>query len=169
MKQNHQGMKHSFNCQCIAYGKIDSRKLERLRKNRQKRMCAWKDLLPFSSNEPTVKEKSTNKTPLFPPIYMVPMKTTDNPKPEAFAQTKDLSLPRDTGCGSLACRGAHSNIRCVEESQLPSGSRQTQQQLAVGTTDQQSSSSQVEKVAKRFIKNEKVQIQTSSFPVTDLK
>ena len=64
-------------CQCIPYGKIEAKKLERLQKNRQRQMCTWKDLTPFGERQEefsaaTARVSNTTNKPLFPPIYELP-------------------------------------------------------------------------------------------------
>ena len=71
-------------CNCIPYGKIEPKKLERLQKSRQRQMCAWRDIAPFDERRDDV---TTNSHPsnagnklLFPPIYELPYITN----PEAY-------------------------------------------------------------------------------------
>ena len=45
--------RNSYNCQCIPYGQLDPRKLDRLKKSRQKKPVAFKELLPFAEEKPT--------------------------------------------------------------------------------------------------------------------
>lgn len=63
--------KRLYNCKCINYGQIDPKKIEALRKMREKEMCTWKELSPFRDNdikhEPRMGHHSTG-TPMFPPI-----------------------------------------------------------------------------------------------------
>lgn len=63
-------------CHCISYGKIEPKKLERLQKNRQRQMCTWRDIAPFSERHEDIaantrSSNTTNKL-LFPPIYELP-------------------------------------------------------------------------------------------------
>lgn len=70
-------------CDCIPYGKIEPKKLERLQKNRQRQMCSWRDIAPFSERqeeEVTVCLNNSVNRLLFPPIYELPSITN----PEAY-------------------------------------------------------------------------------------
>lgn len=68
-------------CDCISYGKIEPKKLERLQKSRQRQMCTWRDIAPFSERH---EYTTTNTRPasklLFPPIYELPCITN----PDAY-------------------------------------------------------------------------------------
>ena len=73
MKNKKEGEKF---CHCISYGKIEPKKLERLQKNRQRQMCAWRDIAPFNERHDgitanTRPSNSSNKL-LFPPIHELP-------------------------------------------------------------------------------------------------
>lgn len=64
-------------CECIRYRKIEAKKLERLQKNRQRQMCTWKDIAPFSERQKeflaaTARVSHTTNKPLFPPIHELP-------------------------------------------------------------------------------------------------
>lgn len=124
MTQNHEGIKQSFYCQCIRYGKIDVEKFERLKKNHQKRMCVWINLSPFSSKEPKRKEAISSKIPLFPPIFMIPMKTVQS-RNELRAQRKHLSLPKEKIWHSMTSQECSSTC-CIDEERLPSRSLRSQ-------------------------------------------
>lgn len=60
-----------YNCKCVNYGQIDPKKIEALRKIREKEMCTWKELSLFRDNEikdePRMGHQTTGK-PMFPPI-----------------------------------------------------------------------------------------------------
>ena len=73
MKNKKKGEKF---CNCIPYGKIEPKKLERLQKSQQRQMCTWKDIAPFDERRDDVTtnshpSNSSNKL-LFPPIYELP-------------------------------------------------------------------------------------------------
>ena len=58
-------------CHCIRYGRIDARKLEQLQNYRQKQICSWKDLTPFSERQEEVCKSIRSvhvKKPFFPPF-----------------------------------------------------------------------------------------------------
>ena len=59
-------------CHCIPYGGIDARKLEQLQNYRQKQICSWKDLTPFSERQKevckSIQSVHVSKKPFFPPF-----------------------------------------------------------------------------------------------------
>ena len=64
-------------CDCISYGKIEPKKIERLQKKRKRQMCVWRDVGPFSERQEELSAASarfanTINKPLFPPIYGLP-------------------------------------------------------------------------------------------------
>ena len=67
-------------CDCIPYGKIEPKKLERLQKNRQRQMCTWTDIAPFSERQEVVIARRNNSVDrlFFPPIYELP--SVQNPE-----------------------------------------------------------------------------------------
>ena len=71
-------------CNCIPYGKIEPKKLERLQKGRQRQMCAWRNIAPFDERHGNVTTNSHPSNPgnklLFPPICELPCITN----PEAY-------------------------------------------------------------------------------------
>ena len=61
-----------YNCHCLPYGQIDPKKIERLKKRRQKRICPWKELIPFAEDErkdDTHVASTGSSRLLFPPIH----------------------------------------------------------------------------------------------------
>jgi hypothetical protein len=68
--------KQLYDCKCVDYGQIDPKKIERLKKHRQKQICTWKELSVFRDNEiknePDVEQNKGTK-PMFPPIFNVSM------------------------------------------------------------------------------------------------
>ena len=99
-------------CQCIPYGKIEPKKLERLQKNRQRQMCTWRDIAPFSERHEEIMAVNTrpnnavNKL-IFPPIYELPCITN----PESYRAMYN------TGNGEMISNDIHTNSgRLVEES-----------------------------------------------------
>lgn len=69
-------------CHCISHGKIEPKKLERLQKNRQRQMCTWRDIAPFSERHEDIagntRPSNEGNKLLFPPIYELPC--TSNPE-----------------------------------------------------------------------------------------
>ena len=69
--------KQLHDCKCVDYGQIDPKKIERLRKHRQKQICTWKELSVFrddeTKNDSSVDQDKGSK-PMFPPIFHVSMK-----------------------------------------------------------------------------------------------
>lgn len=70
-------------CNCISYGRIEPKKLERLQKNRQRQMCTWTDIVPFSERQEEILAASTRAVtttskPFFPPIYELPCITNQD-------------------------------------------------------------------------------------------
>lgn len=66
-------------CHCIHYGRIDARKLEQLQNYRQRQICGWKDLTPFSERQEEVCKSIRSVTdiekPFFPPFCELPFVT----------------------------------------------------------------------------------------------
>ena len=96
-------------CNCIPYGKIEPKKLERLQKSRQRQTCAWRDIAPFDERRDDV---TTNSHPsnsgnklLFPPIYELPYITN----PEAY------KAMYNTGGSELFSGEVHTNKGHVSE------------------------------------------------------
>lgn len=102
-------------CHCISYGKIEPKKLERLQKNRQRQMCTWRDVAPFSERNEVIvastrTSNSTNKL-LFPPIYELPCITN----PETYRAMFN------TGGSELSSEEMHtSNGRLGEDNKTSS-------------------------------------------------
>lgn len=73
--------KHLHDCKCVDYGQIDPKKIERLKKHRQKQICNWKELSVFRDDEiktdSDVDQDKGNK-PMFPPIFHVSMKCAND-------------------------------------------------------------------------------------------
>ena len=96
-------------CNCIPYGKIESKKLERLQKGRQRQMCAWRDIAPFNERHGEVTTNSHPSNPgnklLFPPIYELPCITN----PEAYRAMYN------TGGSELFSDEMHTNKGHVSE------------------------------------------------------
>lgn len=72
-------------CDCISYGKIEPKKLERLQKSRQRQMCTWRDIAPFNERRDdittyTPRPSNSGNKLSFPPIYELPCITN----PEAY-------------------------------------------------------------------------------------
>lgn len=96
-------------CNCIPYGKFESKKLERLQKGRQRQMCAWRDIAPFNERHGDVTTNSHPSNPgnklLFPPIYELPCITN----PEAYRAMYN------TGGSELFSDEMHTNKGHVSE------------------------------------------------------
>lgn len=96
-------------CNCIPYGKIEPKKLERLQKGRQRQMCAWRDIAPFDERHGDVTTNSHPSNPgnklLFPPIYELPCVTN----PEAYRAMYN------TGGSELFSDEMHTNKGHVSE------------------------------------------------------
>ena len=114
-------------CHCISYGKIEPKKLEHLQTNRQRQMCVWRDIAPFSERQEeflaaSTRLSNTNSKPLFPPIYELPcitnydtykaMYNTGNSELSEGEMRSNNGRPgeenkatsQDYGCGSSALR-----------------------------------------------------------------
>lgn len=86
-------------CQCISYGKIEPKKLEHLQKNRQRQLCVWRDITPFSERQEeflaaSTRLSNTSSKPLFPPIYELPCITNYNTY-KAMYNTGNSELSED--------------------------------------------------------------------------
>lgn len=111
MKNKKRGEKF---CHCISYGKIEPKKLERLQKTRQRQMCTWRDIAPFSERHEDIAantrpSNAPNKL-LFPPIYELPCITN----PEAYRAMYN------TGSNELLDEMHTNNGRSAEENKATS-------------------------------------------------
>ena len=113
-------------CHCISYGKIEPEKIERLHKNRQKQLCAWREIVPFGERHEEVLKASSQLSgnankPLFPPIHELSFITNydtyqatyyyNRGKCEIHSsnnvrddENKDIPQPQYHGCGTLTIK-----------------------------------------------------------------